>query len=73
MSPRKEKSDQFGDSDIGRNLTDQENIELREEQLRVEKVRVEAVGDSPTASYYPCLTSSSLKLAGGQPSIRPRD
>ena len=42
MSPRKKKSDQFRDSDIERNLDDQESIELREEELRVQKESVEA-------------------------------
>lgn len=42
MSPRKKKSDQFRDSDTERNLGDQESIELREEELRVQKERVEA-------------------------------
>ena len=40
MSSRKKKTDQFQDTD--RRIDDQEHIELREEELRVEKERVEA-------------------------------
>jgi uncharacterized protein (TIGR02271 family) len=42
MTSRKKKSDQFQDTDAGRRFEDQEHIELREEELRVEKERVEA-------------------------------
>ena len=42
MSSRKKNTDRIQDRDVGRNLDDQEGIELREEELRVEKERVEA-------------------------------
>jgi len=42
MTSRKKKTDQFQDADAGRRFEDQEHIELREEELRVEKDRVEA-------------------------------
>jgi uncharacterized protein (TIGR02271 family) len=42
MTSRKKKTDQFQDTDAGRRFEDQEHIELREEELRVEKERVEA-------------------------------
>ena len=42
MSPRKKKTDRIQDTDDGRRFEDQEHIELREEELRVEKERVEA-------------------------------
>jgi uncharacterized protein (TIGR02271 family) len=42
MSSRKKKTDQFQDTDTGRRFEDRDNIELREEELRVEKERVEA-------------------------------
>jgi uncharacterized protein (TIGR02271 family) len=42
MSSRKKNTDRLQDSDVGRNLDDQESIELREEELRVQKERVEA-------------------------------
>jgi uncharacterized protein (TIGR02271 family) len=41
MSSRKKKTDQLQD-DASRRFEDQDNIELREEELRVEKERVEA-------------------------------
>lgn len=41
MTSRKKKTDQLEDTD-GRRFEDHENIELREEELRVEKERVEA-------------------------------
>ena len=42
MSSRKKKTDQVQDTDADRGFEDQEHIELREEELRVEKDRVEA-------------------------------
>lgn len=42
MSPRKKKTDRIQDTDPGRRFEDHEHIELREEELRVEKERVEA-------------------------------
>jgi uncharacterized protein (TIGR02271 family) len=42
MTSRKKKTDQFQDTDTARRFEDQEHIELREEELRVEKERVEA-------------------------------
>lgn len=42
MSPRKKKTDRFQDSDTTRRSDEREHIELREEELRVEKERVEA-------------------------------
>src|ERR687894_2254502 len=42
MTSRKKKTDQIQDSDAGRRFEDQEHIELREEELRAEKERVEA-------------------------------
>jgi uncharacterized protein (TIGR02271 family) len=42
MSSRKKKTEQIQDTDAARRFEDQEHIELREEELRVEKERVEA-------------------------------
>lgn len=42
MGSRKKKTDKIQDTDAGRRFEDQEHIELREEELRVEKERVEA-------------------------------
>ena len=42
MTSRKKKTDKIQDTDDGRRFEDHEHIELREEELRVEKERVEA-------------------------------
>jgi uncharacterized protein (TIGR02271 family) len=42
MSPRKKKTDRIQDTDPERRFEDHEHIELREEELLVEKERVEA-------------------------------
>jgi uncharacterized protein (TIGR02271 family) len=42
MGSRKKKTDKIQDTDAGRRFEDHEHIELREEELRVEKERVEA-------------------------------
>jgi uncharacterized protein (TIGR02271 family) len=42
MGSRKKKTEQIQDTDAGRRFEDQEHIELREEELRVQKERVEA-------------------------------
>ena len=42
MGSRKKKTEQIQDTDAGRRFEDHEHVELREEELRVEKERVEA-------------------------------
>src|ERR687893_23706 len=52
MTSRKKKTDHFQDTDAGRRFEDQEHIELREEELRVEagevRLRKEVVEENKT-------------------------